>query len=508
MSSAQLPSLDSHSLKVRRAEGLVKLSLRARGVAFISTQVELALMIRTKIVATLGPASWSEEVVRRLVFEGVRVFRLNFSHANYEKYAEIVKMLRTLETPTRPIMLLGDLQGPVIRLGNFNPFKVSPGDEVTIMNEEEVGEAGRVPVPEHTFFEIVREGDEILIEGGLLAFRVTKVLSSGVACRALIEGEVKPRKTVTIRGKDVPLPTITEKDMKDIEYAVKTGFDAVALSFVRGPQDVQQLRDVLFDLGAEDIKVVAKIETKSGVESLGAILQLSDAVLVARGDLANYYELQEIYRLQGFIIREARRHGKPSIVATQLLESMISNPTPTRSEVVDVITAVRMGADSLLLAGETAAGKYPVDSVVWLKKIISEAEKLPGEPLDIKPDSSELYESMAEGVVLLSRAINAKIVAFSEKGNTARRLSKFRPHLPTILFTSDVRTARYSNLMYGVVPIYDKDLQKTDPDLFSKMLTRALENNLVNAGELVVFTSGRRRGSTDLVSVERVKAGE
>ncbi|AGT34913.1 MAG: pyruvate kinase [Thermofilum sp.] len=465
-------------------------------------------MQRTKIVATLGPASWSEETIKRLILEGVRIFRLNFSHADYEKYKEIVDTLRKFETQTRPITILGDLQGPVIRLGNFNSFRVNPGDDVVFVNAKETAESKKVPVPYAPFFEIAKEGDEVLVEGGALTFRVTKVGAGEAVCQAVVEGEVKPRKTVTIRGKDVPLPTITEKDMKDIEFAVKTGFDVIALSFVRKPQDIQQLRDTLFDLGAEDVKIMAKIETKSAVESLESILQLSDAVLVARGDLANYYELEEIYRLQNFIIREARRQGKPSVVATQLLESMINNPIPTRSEVVDVITAVRMGADALMLAGETAAGKYPVESVVWLKKIITEAEKLPPEPLEITSDKADLYESIAEGVVLLSKIINAKIIAFSEKGNTARRLSKFRPQKPVILITNDLKTARYTNLMSGATPLYYPEIQKTDPEIFQKMLAKALENSLVNVGELVVFTSGRRRGSTDLVSVERVKTSE
>jgi Pyruvate kinase len=309
-------------------------------------------MQRTKIVATLGPASWSEETIKRLILEGVRIFRLNFSHADYEKFKEIVDTLRKFETQTRPITILGDLQGPVIRLGNFNSFRVNPGDDVVFVYAKETAESKKVPVPYAPFFEIVKEGNEVLVEGGALTFRVTKVSTGEAICQAMVEGEVKPRKTVTIRGKDVPLPTITEKDMKDIEFAVKAGIDVIALSFVRKPQDIQQLRDTLFDLGAEDVKIMAKIETRSAVESLESILQLSDAVLVARGDLANYYELEEIYRLQNFIIREARKQGKPSVVATQLLESMINNPIPTRSEVVDVITAVRMGADALMLAGE------------------------------------------------------------------------------------------------------------------------------------------------------------
>lgn len=463
-------------------------------------------MAKVKLVATLGPSSWSEETMKRMVAEGVNAFRLNFSHVDYARFEELAKQVRRLETPLRPLTLIADLQGPVIRLGELAPFQVRPGDRVTFTLSSKTEEKYAVPVPNGVFFEIVREGDEVLVEGGRLAFRIVDAGPEKAVGEALLEGEVKPRKTVTVRGKDIPLPTITEKDLRDIEFSVKAGFDAIALSFVRSSSDVQRLRDILFDYGAEDVKIIAKIETKSAVEDLDSILQKSDAVLVARGDLANFYGLEEIYSIQRYIISRARRFGKPSIVATQLLESMISNPLPTRSEVVDVITAVRMGADALLLAGETAAGKYPVESVYWLRRIVEEAEREPLEVEDVAPDKSDLYESIAKGVVSLAEVISGKIIAFSEKGNTARRISKFRPKAGLIVFTNDPATARYVNMIYGVRVVYDPSLSKADQNLFSKMLSKALEHNLVNLGDLVVFTSGRRRGSTDLVSVERVKS--
>ncbi|MEZ0346385.1 MAG: pyruvate kinase [Infirmifilum sp.] len=457
---------------------------------------------KTKIIATLGPSSWSEELLKRLFLEGVEGFRFNFSHADYPTFQNLVSKLRALETPQRPVTLIADLQGPVVRLGKFPPIQVKPGDEVTFTFGEESSDA--VPVPLRVLFETASQGDVLYIAGGRLAFQVLENDGEKIVAEALVEGEVSPRKTVTVKGKEYPLPAITEKDLNDIKFAVENGFDAIALSFVRRQEDLRRLRELLFDLKAEEIKIIAKIETRSAVEKIDSILESSDMVLVARGDLANYYNLEEIYRVQEDILRRARAKGKPSIVATQLLESMINNPVPTRSEVVDIITAVKMDVDALMLAGETAAGKYPVESVAWLKRIILEAERLEKRELtDHEPEDH--FEAMAKGVVLLSNIIGGKILAFSERGNTARRLAKFRPSAEIIVYTNVPSTARYINLLKGVRVTYEPSLNKHSQTLFSELLEKAVKSGLVGIGDIVIFTAGRRRGSTDLISVERVQ---
>ncbi|MEM4810829.1 MAG: pyruvate kinase [Thermofilum sp.] len=456
---------------------------------------------RVKIVVTVGPASWLEETLQAIGREGVEGFRFNFSHFDHENFRRAASYLRSLENPLRPLTLIADLQGPVVMLGEFSEFPVKAGDTVKFVPAREAGEG--VPV-DKVIFSVAAENDILSVEAGRLAFRVLRNDGHVIAAQALVDGLLKPRKTLAIKGKDLPLPSLTQKDLKDLKFAVEAGFDAVALSFVRRAEDVARAREVLEDLGASDVRLIAKIETGSAVENIDRILDLADGILVARGDLANYYDLEKIYSVQQFLISKARQRGKPSIVATQLLESMIDNPVPTRSEVVDVVTAVKMGADALMLAGETAAGKYPLEAVRWLKKIALEAAQFHEEEA-VEPGSSEAYEVIARGVVALADIISGKILAFSEGGNTARRLAKYRPRGPVIVYTNRLSTARYANLLRGLIPVYMPDLAKTDVNLFERMLEHAVSVGLVSAGDIVVFTAGRRPGATDLITVEKVK---
>ena len=460
-------------------------------------------MRKTKIVATLGPSSWEEDMIKKLVEEGVDGFRFNFSHAGYEIFEKVYFYIRSIDREKR-LPIIGDLQGPVVRIGELEPLPVKRGDTVQFVYGEksELGER-TVPVPNRLIFEVLREGDEILLESGRLAFRVTSIESERVTCEVLVDGIVNPRKTLAIRGKDLPLPSLTEKDIRDIKFAVEKGFDAIALSFVRSGDDIQRLREILYDLDAEDTKIIAKIETKSAVENIDEIVEKADVILVARGDLAIYYNLEEIYRIQKYIVEKARSEGKPTIIATQLLESMIDNPIPTRSEVVDVITAVKMGSDALMLAGETAAGKYPLEAVRWLVRIIGEAEREENGISDLEP--ADLSETIAKGVVALSHIIGGKIIAYSERGNTARRLAKFRPSNGAYVFTSNKKTSRYMSLLRGIYPIFVEGLDKTSPQLFDILLRYAVDKEIVSIGDLVIFTAGRRRGTTDVIRVEKVK---
>jgi len=457
---------------------------------------------KTKIIATLGPSSWREDIIKRMMIEGVDGFRFNFSHADYEVFSRTTRLIRRLDSEER-IPIIGDLQGPVVRLGTFTPFPVRRGQKVVLVRGEKAEGEGEIPIPDSVVFDVLREGDVVLVESGRLAFRVVERNDGRCVAEALVDGVVNPRKTFAIKGKDLPLNPLTEKDVRDVEFAVKQGFDAVALSFVKRAEDVQRLRELLYDLGAEDTRIIAKIETRSAVKNLDSILREADLVLVARGDLAIYYRLEEILGVQRYIVESARRRGKPSIIATQLLESMVNNPMPTRSEVVDVITAVRMGADALMLAGETAAGKYPIDAVAWLNRIIREAEKEGEEGEDLKPEN--LYEEIAKGVVMLSKIIEGKIVAYSERGNTARRLSKFRPSKNAYVFTSNPRTARYMSLLRGIAPVVARELDRTRPDFFESLLEATMKREIAGVGDLVIFTAGRRRGATDVIRVEKIK---
>lgn len=458
---------------------------------------------QTKIIATVGPASWGEETLSALLREGVEVFRFNFSHADYEKFKLIAKFLRSQETQLRHVTLMADLQGPVVRLGEFREHPVEAGEKVMFCLPS-VGSGECIPV-EEPVFQVASEEDLLLVEAGRLVFRVLKNDGKTILAQALVDGVLKPRKTVAVKGKEFPLPSLTQKDLKDLRFAVEHGFDIIALSFVRHREDVARARGILEDAGFEEVRLVAKIETRSAVERLEEVLAVSDAVLIARGDLAGYFELEQIYAVQEQVLRKARAAGKPTIVATQLLESMMENPLPTRSEVVDVITAVRMGADALMLAGETAAGRYPLEAVRWLKRIILEAERLPEEGGGPQSQPRDTYDAIAQGVITLSEMLSGKVLAFSEKGNTAMRLARYKPKIPVYVYTNRVSTARYINLLRGVKPVYHPDLSKSDSALFERMLEHALNAGLVSSGDIVVFTAGRRAGATDLITVERVK---
>ncbi len=460
-------------------------------------------MRHTKIIVTLGPSSWNENTIRSFIREGVDGFRFNFSHADYDSLKDTIIKVREL-IGDKALPIIGDLQGPVVRLGEINEFPVSKGDIIYFINSSKGNIANKeVPIPDGEIFSQIREGDTLLLESGRMAFRIEDISEKRIKAVVLIDGTIKSRKTVAIKGRELLLPSLTDKDVFDIKYSVENGFDMIALSFVRSRDDILKLREILNDLGANWMRIIAKIETRSAVENIESIAKEADAILVARGDLAIYYELEEIYRVQKRIVETARKIGRPVIIATQLLESMIDNPVPTRSEVVDVITAVHSGCDALLLAAETAMGKYPVEAVIWLNKIIAEAER----DIDTlqEPDAIDIYELLAKGVATMSKIIGAKIVAYSENGNTARRISKFRPHNPVYVYTSREKTAKYMSIMWGIVPRLC-NISKKDPMLFEKLLNIAVDEKILNYGDIVIFTAGVRRGTTDIIRVERVKA--
>lgn len=458
-------------------------------------------MRRTKIIVTVGPASWDTATLEKMTREGADAFRINFSHGDVSIWKRIVEVIREADR-NGSCPIIGDLQGPVIRLGRVSDLRVSRGDRVTLKLAEE-GDASKseVPLPEPLAFENLRAGDIVLIESGRVALRVEEVGTDYAVCTALIDGVIKSGKTFAIKGRDLPLPSLVDRDVEAVKFAVNEGLDYIALSFVRAGRDVEKLRQLLRDLGASDIRIIAKIETRSAVENLEEIIEVADAVLVARGDLAIYFDLEEVPLVQRKIVWMARERGRPAIVATQLLDSMVSNPLPTRSEVVDVYTAVKDGADALMLTNETAIGKYPVESVMWLSRIISRAEMETSYELDIKPRT--LYEAVAKAAVMMSDLLSAKIIAYSKRGNTARRIAVYRPRHEVHVFTSSPRALRQMNLLWGIKP-HLCSFDKRDPKLFERLVTIAKERGLISYGDIVVLTAGAREGATDIVRVERI----
>ncbi len=445
-----------------------------------------------KIIATIGPSSRSVEVVRGMVRSGVDGFRLNFSHGTLEEKEEEIEVIRDVEREEgHPLPIIGDLQGPAVRLGEFEPVSLSRGSTFTLSRDGSEG----IPVPYDDFFKLVERGDMVLFEGGRIAARTLEAAGGKVVAEALVEGTLKPRKTVAIRGKEFDLPSITEKDGRDLEFAMKEDLEYIALSFTRSKEDVKELRDRLEEADSGSW-IIAKIETIPGVENVDSIAEEADALLVARGDLGAKFPLETIPTLQMRIIEAAIRHGKPSIVATQLLDSMMENPIPTRSEVVDVYTAVRDGADALLLTGETAIGRHPVESAEWTNRIASYSERGYGPRRLAEGDT--VYDRFALGVVELAEAIDAKIAAYTRGGFTARRLSRYRPRIPLNVFAPTLETLRKVALLWGARPAA---LVKGEVDL-KGLADIAVENGIADKGDRLVLVRGRLEETTDVVRIE------
>ncbi|MGC8969631.1 MAG: pyruvate kinase [Conexivisphaera sp.] len=448
---------------------------------------------RARVLATLGPASDGPGVVEAMVRAGADGFRLNFSHGTHEEKAAEVAAVRAAEGKLGGhIPIMGDLQGPTVRLGDFQPVQVSRGSRVVLTRDGKEG----VPVPSDEFFRLVEAGDEVAFEGGRIFARVVERSSGRAVVEALVEGTLAPRKTIAIRGKEYDLPSPTEKDLSDLRFIVEQGLEYVALSFVRTRDDVRRLREALSELGS-DAWIVAKVETIPGVENVDSIADEADAVLVARGDLGAKFPLEDMPFVQARIVGAARSHGRPSIVATQLLDSMMENPIPTRSEVVDVFTAIRDGADAVLLTGETAAGRHPVESVEWAARIVARAEEGYSPGRATMAEGATVYDTFALGVVELAEAVGAKIIAYSRSGNTARRISRHRPSVEAYVFTPDARVARRISLLWGVVPAGVLEVADLE-----ELAAEAARRGIVEEGDRLVLVRGVQKDTTDVLRVK------
>ncbi len=455
----------------------------------------------TKIIATVGPSTMSRDILLRLVREGVDCFRINFAHGNPEIWSNIIAMIRDIEESIdKPIPIIGDLQGPTVRTGIVDsPYSVKKGDKVSIvLSDKGTSSKFEIPLPNRKVLDILEEGDIVVLGAGSVWLRVEEVFHDHVICTVLNDSTIKSEMTFAVLGKDLPLPTITEKDIRDLEFAIKSDIDYIGLSFVRSREDVRIVRDYLQDRGKSDIKIIAKIETRKAVENLDSIINESDAVLVARGDLAMYFPLEKIPEIQLKIIRRSLYYAKPVIVATQLLESMVEKPLPTRSEVVDVMVAVREGVDALMLADETAIGKYPVDAVKWLRKIIEEAEREVN--IDVEYPRGSIYDRFAHSVSHVANLLNAKILIYTRGGTTARRVSRFRPKTQIYAATGSVKVRRQLQLIWGIKPYLIEDVEDVWNAL-NKLLEILKKEEEISIGDIVVMTGGLREETTNLMKV-------
>jgi len=460
---------------------------------------------RARIVATLGPASRSPEMVLALARAGADVFRLNFSHGSHEDHAEAAAAVRAAEVEVeRPLALLADLQGPKLRLGKFAEGKaqLEAGQAFRLELEGAPGTAERSVLPHPEIFAALGPGVEILIDDGRLRLRVEDCGPDFANTRVLQGGPVSDRKGVNLPGVVLPISALTPKDKADLEYALTLKVDWIALSFVQQPSDLQELHDLVRGRAA----VLAKIEKPQAVERLEDLLNLCDGVMVARGDLGVEMAPEEVPIAQKTIIRAARRRGAPVIVATQMLDSMVASAAPTRAEASDVANAVYEGADALMLSAESASGQYPRESVAMMDRIISRVEQDPRWPglmaAEHAEDGVEDLDAIAAAARRAAQTASAAcLVAFTARGATARRLSRERPLQPVLVLTPSLQAARKMALGWGLEPRVAQDPKDVD-DMAAQAIEQSVNLGLARPDERIVIVAGvpfGQAGSTNMI---------
>src|SRR5713226_6116872 len=452
----------------------------------------------SKIVCTIGPATRSPHMIRRLLEAGMDVARLNFSHGTHQEHAHSIAMLRDAAIEhEKPIAILADLQGPKIRTGPLagsRPVQLRAGQRFVITTSRILGDSTRVNT---TFTPLPREvhrGDRILLSDGLIELRVRQVRGREVICEVVNGGALGEHKGINLPGIKLRVPALTPKDRADLLFALKHGANYIAVSFVRRPEDVL-LAKTLVRRAGKDTPVIAKLEKPEAIENLDAILRVADGVMVARGDLGVEMNPERVPVVQKAIIKRAREFRRPVITATQMLESMTENPRPTRAEASDVANAIFDGSDAVMLSAETASGKYPVEAVSMMARIIEEAEASIREfPRPALQEQLKVAETVAELVCHASRELHMKLIAvFTHSGFTARLVSRYRPLVPIVAFSPEAETRRRLALVWGVAPLAIPDLRKVD-QLAEISEKRLLEEKLVRKGDVIAIVAGTPMG--------------
>ncbi len=469
---------------------------------------------KVRILATLGPASSNLDMIRRLFLAGADAFRLNMSHGAHEGHAANIEIIRSLEKEFgRPSTILADLQGPKLRIGTFGagPVHLAPGMHFRLDRSPEPGNQTRVTLPHPEIFAAAREGTRLLLDDGKLVLRVTGVDDGVIDTVVEVGGLLSERKGVNVPDVLLPMAALTDKDRRDLAFAVQAGVDWIALSFVQRPEDLAEARRLMGGYG----QLLAKIEKPAAVTRLEEILEMADAVMVARGDLGVELPPYAVPPLQKQIVESARRLGKPVVVATQMLESMIKAPTPTRAEVSDVATAVYDGADAVMLSAETAAGDWPEQAVAMMDSIAHSVEHDPGY-LDrlhftkTMPDPTTA-DALAEASQSITNTVSAKaIVCFTSSGSTVRRIARERPSAPILALTPRVTTARRMGMMWGVHALRTKDIGSFE-EMIGKAKRMALRHGFAGAGDKIIILAGvpfGTPGSTNVLHVATVRGDE
>lgn len=471
-------------------------------------------MKKTKIVCTIGPSSDSYEVLKALVNEGMNVARLNFSHGTHPEHKKRIDTIKKLRDDIdEPIGIMLDTKGPEIRIKTFKDgmIRIDQGQDFTLTSEDIEGDETMVSVTYKDIAKDLKADDRVLIDDGLVEFTVISVDEKNVYMKAVNSGELSDRKGVNLPSVKVNLPTLTEKDIEDLIFGIENDVDFIAASFIRSAKDVLEIRKILERNGGDDIKIISKIENLEGVQNIDEIIDVSDGIMVARGDMGVELDEEDIPLVQKDIIRKCNLKGKFVITATQMLDSMIRNPRPTRAEVTDVANAILDGSSAIMLSGETAAGTYPVKSCEMMRKIAVKIEDSLDYKILVNSTNDEheinITNSIAKATREAALDLDAKvIIAATTSGLTARNISKFKPKSPIIAATTNEKVRRQLAIEWGVYPIR-ATLASSIDDLFYESINILKNIKFVKEGELVILTAGMplgKAGSTNIMMVKTV----
>jgi pyruvate kinase len=469
---------------------------------------------KVRILATLGPASDTPEMIEKLFVAGADAFRINMSHGEQADKAKLVEHIRALEKKFhRPTTILVDLQGPKLRIDKFAGGKVElkTGDIFILDADKKAGDASRVYLPHPEIFAALEEDTRLLLDDGKLVLRVLSVAPDRIETRIEVGGMLSDRKGLNVPDVVVPVAALTEKDRSDLAFAVAQGVDWIAMSFVQRPEDVAEGKKLIGGKAA----LLAKIEKPAAIGRLEEILELADAVMVARGDLGVELPPEQVPSLQKKIVSTARRMGKPVVVATQMLESMITSPSPTRAEVSDVATAIYDGADAIMLSAETAAGAWPIEAVSIMDRIAREVESDPDyyarvHFTETTPDATTADALAASSAQIVQTIDTSAIICFTSSGSTARRVARERPSVPILVLTSHIATARRLGLLWGAHCVRTKDIGSFE-EMVAKGRRMALRHHLGEAGARIIIMAGvpfGTPGSTNVLHIVRLTGDE
>jgi pyruvate kinase len=472
------------------------------------------MLTRTKIACTIGPAVATYEKILQLIDAGMNIARLNFSHGTQKEHLHIIQLLKKAREEKKvPLAIMIDTKGPEIRLGMVknDQFSVKKKQRLLLVKEEVVGDEHHVQVTPPVVIETLDVGMRVLIDDGYIVSHVVEKSDKGVVIEIENPGQIKSQKGVNIPGVDIALPAMTPQDVSDITFGCKEDVDIIAASFIRSAEHVLEIKSLLIQQNKSEILVIAKIENSLGVHNFDAILQVADGIMVARGDLGVELPLKEVPRLQKMMIRRCYQAGKPVITATQMLESMIKNPRPTRAEVSDVANAIYDSTSAVMLSGETAVGQYPIETVTMMKSIVQETEKDFNYrgffTYDARTDFNDVSNSIALAAVKTAYSAQAQaIFCFTNSGFTARLVSRFRPEMPVIVLTPHLKIYHQMALNWGIIPVDPKTAENAQ-EAFAITSAFALKKGIVRYGDLVVVTWGTPfgvSGTTNTMLVESI----